>query len=144
MIDRTPKYWTGDQPDDIAEWLREYTENPELEVKPVVCRCCGRDDAFSLRVDAEEGAMQVTCTACKTKKRLLDSDEIWADCSPRSVRCRVCKERTNNVQVGFERREDGDVKWVYIGNRCTNCGTLGSYADWSIDYGPTDEMEKNI
>lgn len=143
MIDRTPKYWTGDSPDDIAEWLREYTELPELEVKPVVCNSCGQN-VFTIRVDRNEGAMQVTCVACKTKKRLLDSDGIWRDCSPRSVRCGICKERTNNVQVGLHRRANGDIKWVYIGNRCTGCGTLGSYTDWSIDYSPTDELEQNI
>jgi len=26
MIDKTPKYRTGDSPDDITEWLHEYTE----------------------------------------------------------------------------------------------------------------------
>lgn len=143
MIDKTKPFWTGDAADDIAEWLIAYTENPALDVKPVVCRKCGAD-TFTMRVDRNEGAMQVTCTVCKTKKRLLDSEEVWSDCTPRSVSCRVCKERANNVQVGFARRENGDVKWVYIGNRCTGCGTLGSYVDWSIDYGPTDEMEQNI
>lgn len=143
MIDRTARYWTGDSPDDIAEWLAAYTEIPNLDVKPVICNQCG-GNTFTIRVDPDEGVMQVTCTSCNTKKRLLDSDEIWKDCSPRSVRCRICKERTNNVQVAFHRRDNGDVKWVYIGNRCTGCGTLGSYTDWSIDYSPTDEMEQNI
>lgn len=143
MIDRTAYFWTGDSPDDIAEWLVAYTQIPGLDVKPVVCKKCG-ENIFTIRVNPSEGAMQVTCTNCNTKKRLLDSNEIWTECSPRSVRCRICKERTNNVQVGFHRRDNGDVKWVYIGNRCTGCGTLGSYADWSIDYSPTDEMEQNI
>lgn len=39
--------------------------------------------------------------------------------------------------------EDGspagrEVKWVNIGARCVRDGTLGVYADWKIDYGPTD------
>ena len=54
------------------------------------------------------------------------------------------KSKVYNVKVGFVRRENGSVKWVYIGNRCTACGTLGSYLDWKIDYEPTDEMEQNI
>ena len=143
MIDRTPKYWTGDSPADIDEWLVEYTENPDLKVRPVICRLCG-SDVFRIRCDQDEGAMQVICGSCGAKKILLDGEEIWEDCSPRARRCRVCKENLNNVRVGFDYRENGDVKWVYIGNRCTSCGTLGSYVDWSIDYGPTDELENNI
>lgn len=42
------------------------------------------------------------------------------------------------MQIGFIRRENGNVKWVYVGNRCIECGTLGSCLDWKIDYEPTD------
>ncbi len=115
-----------------------------MDVKPVICHTCG-GKSFELRVDRNEGAIQVKCTACGTKKILLDCDEIWEDASPRLRKCCVCKtSRAFNVRVGFVRRESGSVKWVYIGNRCTNCGTLGSYVDWSVDYEPTDEMEQNI
>jgi hypothetical protein len=33
---------------------------------------------------------------------------------------------------------------VYIGNRCVNCGVLGAYGDWGINYSPTNEMERNV
>ena len=46
--------------------------------------------------------------------------------------------------AGFIRRDSGSVKWVYIGSRCANCGVLGSFLDWKIDYEPTDETENNI
>lgn len=143
MIDRTPYYWTGDSPADIDEWLGEYTEIPNLKVKPVICHQCG-SDVFKIRVDQNEGAIQVTCGSCGTKKILLDGEEIWKECRPRARKCCICKESLYNVRVGFDYRENGDVKWVYIGNRCTSCGTLGSYVDWSVDYGPTDIMEENI
>ena len=144
MIEKSKKYWTGDSSEDIAEWLRIYSEEDSMDVKPVICHTCG-GESFELRVDRNEGAIQVKCTACGTKKILLDCDEIWEDASPRLRKCRVCKtSRAFNVRVGFVRRESGSVKWVYIGNRCTTCGTLGSYVDWSIDYEPTDEMEQNI
>jgi len=42
------------------------------------------------------------------------------------------------------RRANGQVRWVWLGSRCTCCHTLGSAFDWKIDYEPTDEMEKNI
>ena len=144
MIDRSKKYWTGDSAGDISEWLHLYAEENALDVKPVMCHACG-GDLFELRVDQNEGAIQVICTACGTKKILLDCGDIWADAKPKRKKCSVCKtSKSFNVKVGFVRRENGSVKWVYIGNRCTECGTLGSYLDWKIDYEPTDEMEQNI
>ena len=115
-----------------------------MDVKSVICHTCG-GDSFELRVDQNEGAIQVICTACGTKKILLDCGDIWVDAKPKRKKCSVCKtSKSFNVRVGFVRRENGSVKWVYIGNRCTECGTLGSYLDWKIDYEPTDEMEQNI
>ena len=144
MIDKSKKYWTGDSAKDISEWLRLYTGDDSLDVKSVICHTCG-GDSFELRVDQNESAIQVKCTACGTKKILLDCGDIWADAKPRLRKCSVCKtSKSYNVKVGFVRRENGCVKWVYIGNRCTECGTLGSYLDWKIDYEPTDEMEQNI
>ncbi len=144
MIDRTKKYWTGDNGDDISEWLRLYSGDESMDIKPVLCHSCG-NDSFNMRVDQREGAVQVVCTKCGTKKILLDCDEVWKDAKPRLRTCPVCKTcKSFHVRVGFIRRENGSVKWVYIGNRCTNCGTLGSYLDWKINYEPTDEMEQNI
>lgn len=144
MIDTTKKYWTGDSAEDINEYLRQYSEDDNIDVKPVVCRLCG-NDSFELRVDRNENAIQVKCSECGTKKILLDCADVWKDAKPRLKKCPVCKNcRLYNVRVGFTRRDNGSVKWVYIGNRCTNCGTLGSYLDWKISYESTDEMERNI
>ena len=143
MIDRTPKYRTGTSPDDMIEWLREYTEDDSLEVHHVKCQNCG-NIALEARVDGDEGAIQYNCPECGTKKILLDGEDIWADCHPKKRKCIVCKNSRFNIAVGFIRRESGDVRWVYIGERCSNCGTLASYADWEINFGPTAEMEQNI
>lgn len=144
MIDTSKKYWTGDNADDIDEYLREYSENNSIDVKPVICHSCG-NDSFQLRVDQDEDAIQIKCTKCNAKKIILDCEEVWEDAQPKLGKCPVCKSsKEYNVKVGFVRRENGSAKWVYIGNRCTNCGTLGSYLDWKIDYEPTTEMENNI
>lgn len=143
VIDKSRHYWYGDSPDDIDEYLREYSECPSIEVKPVICNNCG-NDALHLRVDQNEDAIQVKCPKCGYKKILLDCEEIWQDAMPRLRKCHDCKTKEYNIRVGFIRRENGSVKWVYIGNRCTNCGLLGSYLDWKISYEPTDKMEINI
>ncbi len=143
MIDRTKEFWTSDSPDDINEYLREYAENDTLDIKPVVCHSCG-NTAFSMEVDQDECGIEVCCTKCGTKKLLLDGEEIWKDCEPVSAKCPLCRGKEYNVRIGFDRRENHNVRWVYVGNRCTKCEVLGSYLDWGIDYEPTTEMEQNI
>ena len=144
MIDKSREYWHGDCANDIDEYLKEYTEVPNIDIKPVVCHTCG-SDVLALRIDYNEAAIQVKCPTCGAKKIILDCEEVWEDARPRLCKCPECKtSKEHNVKVGFIRRENGSVKWVYIGNRCTNCGLLGSVLDWKISYEPTDEMERNI
>ena len=143
MIDKTGYYWHGDSPNDIDEYLKAYSECSSIEVKPIICNNCG-SDAFHLIVDQSEDAIQVKCPRCDYKKIILDCDDVWQNAKPRLRKCPECKAKEYNIKVGFVRRESGSVKWVYIGNRCSNCGLLGSYLDWKVDYEPTDEMEINI
>lgn len=141
MIDKTKKYWTGSNENDIDEWLKLYVEN-EIDIKPVICNDCHNTE-FEIKVDQDEGAIQVKCTKCGKIKLLLNSEEVWEFCEPKQGKC-SCKSKKFNVRVGFQRRLNGVVKWVYIGNRCTKCGTLGSFVDWKIDFEPTNELEEKI
>ena len=143
MIDKTKYFWTGDSADDITEYLQEYTELPDIDVKSVVCHECG-GNIFELKGDQDEGAVQIKCSACNRKKIILDCEEIWKDVSHKTVKCPICKAKGFNIKVGFVRRENGDAKWVYIGERCVSCETLMSSFDWKIDYSPTTETENNI
>lgn len=142
MIDKTGNFWTSELADDIDLYLKAYSDNNTLDVKPIVCGCgC---DTFTIKCDQEESVIGVKCESCGTKKLLADSAEYWDDADPEDFECPICKNRVYNARIGFRRRKSGSVKWVYIGVRCTNCKTLGSPLDWKIDYEPTDEMEKNI
>ena len=40
MIDKSRKYWYGNCADDIDEFLKEYTEEADIDIKPVVCNSC--------------------------------------------------------------------------------------------------------
>lgn len=84
--------------------------NETLDIKPVVCRACG-GDGFLLRLDRDEGVIQVECTACGAKKILLDGEDYRADARLRLSKCSVCKScKEYNLWVGFVRRENGSVK----------------------------------
>ena len=143
MIDKSRKYWHGDSADDIDEYLRLYSGVASIDVKPVLCHTCG-SERFKIWVDEDEDAIQVECSECGFKKIILDCEDIWEDADPHAGICPECKSKDYNVRVGFVRRDNRSVKHVYIGNRCSKCGLLGSYLDWSIKYEPTNTMEKNI
>ena len=72
MIDRSKEFWAGDTADDINEYLCEYSEQEDIEIKPVECQMC-KSDIFTLKVDQDEGAIEVTCIYCKTKKHGLST-----------------------------------------------------------------------
>lgn len=144
MIIKGIKSWKGYNQKDIDKYLRIYSEEKDIDIKDVICHKCG-NDSFNLIIDQDEGVIQVKCTKCETEKILLDCEEYWEDAEPELQVCPVCnKGESFNVKVGFVRRENGSVKWVYIGNRCTKCKSLGSYLDWKISYEPTTKMEQNI
>ena len=144
MIDKSGKWWVGETADDITEYLATYSGNDAIDVKTIKCNKCGCDRLY-VRLDYNEDAIQVICPECKYKKILLDCEETWSDAKPKAYHCPICRKRTTfNMKAGFIRRENGSVKWVYIGEMCTECRTLGSFMDWKVGYEPTDEMENNI
>jgi len=140
---KTGEYLRGDRAGDIVWYLKEYTDGDVDDTVLTECKSCGRD-AFSINVDDVEGAIEVECSSCNARRRLLDGEERWGDCEPVKVECPECGSTAFNVGVGFAHRQDGDVKWVYIGARCLHCGLLGCPADWEINDGPTDDMERNV
>ena len=143
MIDCSGQYWHGDEADDINDYLKAYSGADEIDVKPVYCHLCG-GFSFLHRIDSEEECIQVECSRCRKKKTILDCDKTWGFIKPRPIKCPECRGKKFNLRVGFVRRENGSVRWVYIGTRCVRCGLLGSPLDWKISYEPTDKMENNI
>lgn len=142
MIDKTEEFWSSAVADDIDEYLKAFSDNPALDVKPVVCSCGG--DTFTVRCDRDENVIEVKCESCGKAKLLADSADYWENAEPEELECPLCLNSVYNVRVGFRRRRNGSVRWVYIGSRCTRCRALNSPMDWKIDYEPTDEMERNI
>lgn len=142
MIDKTDEFWASATADDIDEYLKAYSDNPALDVKPITCGCGG--DTFTIKLDRDESVILVKCEDCGAEKPIADSAEYRYNADPEDFECPMCKSRLHNARVGFRRRKSGSVKWVYIGVRCTQCKALGSPLDWKIDYEPTDEMERNI
>ena len=143
MIDTSGTWWTGEDFADLVEYLRLLTEDgyPVRRVLEPQCSCGGRK--FTLYRDATEGVARRTCAACGAKAFIGDSAESWEDARPRRVRC-PCGSTTAQLGIGFSLRDDGDIRWITIGQRCVECGILGVYVDWKIDYSPTDHLFDSI
>lgn len=141
-IDASGKWWVGTRADDIREYLRAYEAEGHAVDEVRICKCHCGSDQFEFRADREEGCAERICSVCGTKHLICDSEEYWDEADPETLKCPECGCKTCNLGVGFSLYEpdednDPDVRWISIGNRCTDCGTLGSFVDWKVGYGPS-------
>ena len=140
-IDTSGECWKGQNFDDLAEYIRQYTEDgyPAERVVQSVC-VCGHT-AFQLWADEDEGCARRRCIACGAEAFIGDSEEYWDEAEPKQVRC-PCKHDLFEIAVGFSLRqgEQDEVKWITVGERCVRCGVLGSAVDWKIDYSPSGHL----
>jgi hypothetical protein len=139
-VDRTGKWWVGDHPNDIREFLEAYSSDGYRvhEFRPSKCEC--GSERFLLRADDDEGCAQRQCETCGRKQFICDSEEYWADAKPEQWTCVECKANACNVGVGFSLYEDGQIRWLYVGERCAACGVLGCFAGWKIAYAPSRQL----
>lgn len=144
VIDKSGQWWKGEDFNDLSEFITAYSAQnyPTQRVVQSRCESCG-STRLRLRFDDDEGGAESTCVECGAVRLLLDSEEYWEDADPADASC-PCGGEEFEVGVGFSLRDDGDVRWVYIGGRCTSCGVLGVFADWKIDYAPTDHLLTNV
>jgi hypothetical protein len=77
-IDTSGTWWTGEDFDDLAEYLRELdVEGYEIhDVRESVCAQCG-GRTFGLRADRTEGGAHRTCRGCGHKQFIADSEDYW-------------------------------------------------------------------
>lgn len=139
-IDRSGEFWRGEDFTDLADYLREFEPGgyPVARIKEMVClRCAGR--SFDVLVDDEEGCAEVSCAACGARAFVADSADYWEDAEPGDCAC-PCGGEVFHVAVGFALYADGEVRWISVGLRCVQDGTMGVYADWRINYSPTDHL----
>ena len=138
-IDTNGKWWKGTDFTDLAEYVRLLTADDYPAEKVLQCVCVCSNTTFRLIADQDDGCAQRICTACGQAAFICDSEEYWDEAAPKRVRCPY-GHTVFELGVGFSFRENGDVKWITIGQRCVKCGVLASYVDWKINYGPTDHL----
>jgi Zn ribbon nucleic-acid-binding protein len=121
----------GDSQSDIHDWIRKVSAEsyPAQHLVDAECaQCAGK--LFRLAVDDEEGVAIRTCVACGNEHPIGDGGEYLEEASPEPIGC-ACGQDGYEVTAGVHVREDGWVKWFYLGCRCPNCGDTGGW-DWKV------------
>jgi len=137
-IDKSGKWWIGTEPQDIAEYIEAYSEETYQVHKFRLARCKCSSVDFHLDASDTDGVARRTCVHCNKVHFICDSKEFWEEAEPERWKCTECESEITNVGVGFSLYEDRqDIKWIYIGVRCSSCGVLGCFAGWKVGYGPS-------
>ena len=140
VIDTGGPWWRGTEAADLDEYLREFSADgyPVGSVVHASCAHCG-SDRFALLADDEAGCGGRRCASCGDLHWMLDSAEYLEEAELEEAQC-PCGGELFEPAVGFALRDTGEVRWVYVALRCVADGVLGVYADWKIDYSPTDHL----
>lgn len=136
-IDTSGEHWKGTEAADLEPFLRDYEAGGYPVTRVVQARCgCGAT-RFEVSLSDDGDAVSRACARCGEEVRMLDSAEHWDEDGEHDECACPCEGEVFEAAVGFALREDGSVKWVSVGLRCVECGILGTYADWKIDYEPS-------
>lgn len=128
-------------PADLAVFLRGAVDGRPVKIASSVCQGCG-GRVFFVLVNASGAERE--CCGCGSRAFIADSEEYWneeawEDDEPGAAGC-PCGGEEFEAAVAFSLAADGSVRWVALGLRCIKDGLSGVYADWKIDYGPTDHL----
>jgi hypothetical protein len=145
VIDTSGEWWTGSEPNDIPEYLRALTQESYSADECRASRCKCGNETFRLDVDRNEGAARRTCSACGVEHFICDSEEYWKEADPESWQCIECKGKHANICIGFSLYEGHrDIRWLYVGVRCIQCGVLGTFGDWKVGYGDSEQLMDKV
>ncbi len=142
-IDKSGKWWKGTVSEDLDAYLRDYAAGGYRPDRVLHPRCDCRGLVFNVEADDDTGCARRTCSGCRTEHLMLDSSDHWEEATPEECES-PCGGGGFEVAVAFAHCDDASVKWVAIGLRCVSCGTLGAYADWKIDYDPTEHLYAEV
>lgn len=143
-IDKTGKWWVGSDGTDLEEYLKAYSTDSYVTHEFRLAKCSCGNTSFSLWADDGEGTAKRICSSCDNTHFLCDSEEYRSEETSTEWKCIKCKCKFANIGVGFSLYEDGEVRWLYVGERCTRCGILGCVAQWKVAYAPSKQLLEQV
>ena len=135
----------GDMQSDIRDEILRYSNLNGYVAEhfaDAVCKCGGK--IFHLLLDDTEGAAVRDCKACSLKHPIGDSDEYLEDAEVKECAC-PCGGEELEITIGVSLyKESDDVRWLYIGCRCPQCGLTAVYGDWKNEYNGYRKLLDNV
>ena len=133
------QYWYGTEPSDTRAEVERYSRLNGYEAvkfSQAVCACGGR--SFKLETDQEAGVARRTCANCGATHLMGDSSEYAEEATLEGHEC-VCSATDFELSSAVALYDgSNDVRWYYIGCRCTKCHLVGVFADWKCEAGDAD------
>ncbi|HEV7506683.1 MAG TPA: hypothetical protein VGS07_17445 [Thermoanaerobaculia bacterium] len=130
------QHWFGDDHADLREEILSYSQAnsyPAEHFANALCSACG-NDLFRTFLDDTEGCAVRVCVSCQSKHFIGDSAEFADEANLEECAC-PCGKEIFQISVGVHLYPDSeDVKWLYLGLRCSSCGLSAVYGDWKNEY----------
>ncbi len=139
-------YWYGDDLADLREELARYSDlngYPIDNFTDAQCKC--GNDSFYFLTDEDEGVAVRRCSTCDGEHMMGDSADYADDAEVGQHTC-VCEGEIFQITAGVHRyrnQDDSlslDVRWLYLGCRCVECGLVGCFADWKNEYNGYEQL----
>jgi hypothetical protein len=135
----------GDSQADIREELVRYSQlngYPADHFADAACPCGGR--VFVLALDETECAAVRTCIECGTAHPIGDSGDYLEDATLEDCAC-PCGGNKFEITAAVSLYEgSSDVRWLYLGCRCPECGLTAVYGDWKNEFNGYQEFLARI
>ncbi len=135
MLKRRGKYWYGERQADVREMLERYSRKagyPADHFGDASCSCSGT--LFRLELDDNEGAAVRICARCGSRHAIGDSAEYLQDAELQECAC-PCGHEAFEITAAVSLYEGSeDVRWLYLGCRCPECGLTAVYGDWKNEF----------
>lgn len=139
------EHWYGDDHVDLREEIARFANlngYPAEHFADARCSCGG--STFRLAVDDNQGAAVRVCMGCADEHAMGDSAEYLDDAELETCSC-VCESEALELSVGVSLYAgSADVRWLYLGCRCTDCGLVGVYADWKNEYTGYQQLLRQV
>lgn len=135
-LEKKGRYWYGTGPEDVQAELVAYSKRNRYEaVRFAQALCACGSPSFRLETDEDEGAGRRTCARCGTVHLMGDSDVLAGEANFERHEC-ICDAQEFELLSGVALYADSnDVRWYYVGCRCTQCNLVGVFADWKCEAG---------
>ncbi|MDP6445557.1 MAG: hypothetical protein QGG36_16800 [Pirellulaceae bacterium] len=130
------EYYYADSQLEIREVLAEYSADnayPIDHFADAECDECG-GRLFALELDDLQGAAVRICAACESEHAIGDSEDYLDEAEFEGCEC-ICGCEALEITGGVALYDGSeDVRWLYIGCRCPECGVTGCYGDWKNEF----------